>query len=285
MDPKKEVALTVKPDSREPSEEIESKVTTAVAEESNNLSWVNKGSLANSFTFVFMVIGVAMRFALGDWENRSNPARYVLAFGLFGFAGGITNWIAITMLFDEIPGLAGSGIIPKQFQQIKSTMKNMIMDTFFSTEFLEKQVKDKLSKFASKDAIEGKLKGLLDSPDFETMLDTKLAEMADKPMGMMLAMLNLNASKVKPFIKPFVTSMASDLGPLIHEMLSGDGAIPVSKIRDEVENLMDERLKELTANRIKVLIEAVIREHLAWLVVWGNVFGGLIGIISELVGY
>ena len=51
----------------------------------------------------------------------------MLAFGLFGFAGGVTNWLAITMLFDEVPGLYGSGIIPKQFKQIKATMKTMIM--------------------------------------------------------------------------------------------------------------------------------------------------------------
>jgi hypothetical protein len=53
--------------------------------------------------------------------------RYILAFGLFGFAGGVTNWLAITMLFEEVPGLYGSGIIPKQFKQIKATLKLMIM--------------------------------------------------------------------------------------------------------------------------------------------------------------
>jgi len=29
----------------------------------------------------------------------------------------------------------------------------------------------------------------------------------------------------------------------------------------------------------------VIREHLGWLVVWGNVFGAVIGLVSALFGY
>ena len=44
-------------------------------------------------------------------------------------------------------------------------------------------------------------------------------------------------------------------------------------------------LQELTAERVKKLIEVVMRVHLGWLVVWGNIFGGVIGLVSELVGY
>ena len=35
----------------------------------------------------------------------------------------------------------------------------------------------------------------------------------------------------------------------------------------------------------KALMEEVIRKHLGWLIVWGNVFGGFIGLVSLLVGY
>lgn len=40
---------------------------------------------------------------------------------------------------------------------------------------------------------------------------------------------------------------------------------------------------ELTPERVKQLMEDVIREHLGWLIVWGNVFGGVIGIIAKAV--
>jgi len=48
---------------------------------------------------------------------------------------------------------------------------------------------------------------------------------------------------------------------------------------------MTEKLQELSPERVKLLMEEVIRTHLGWLIVWGNVFGSLIGILSKLAGY
>jgi len=245
---------------------------------------LEKGNISNVVTFLFMVAGMVMRFTMDDWDDNI-AGRYILAFGLFGFAGGVTNWLAIKMLFDEVPGLYGSGIIPKQFKQIRMTMKVMIMDTFFAPAFLEKQLKDKLGSFTDSKVVEEKLQLLLDSPEFEAVLDKKLASLGSSPMGVMLSMMSLNAAKIKPFVKPFISGIAADIGTMLGQMVEGPGGFPVEKIRNEVEKLMDERLKELTADRVKMLIEAIMRAHLGWLVVWGNVFGGLIGVISEAVGY
>ncbi len=48
---------------------------------------------------------------------------------------------------------------------------------------------------------------------------------------------------------------------------------------------MTEKLQELTPEKVKELMEDVIRTHLGWLVVWGNVFGSLIGLASVALGY
>lgn len=37
--------------------------------------------------------------------------------------------------------------------------------------------------------------------------------------------------------------------------------------------------------KVKELVEDMIRTHLGWLVVWGNLFGGLIGLICQLASY
>eukprot|EP00494_Astrolonche_serrata_P011523 UN11608 len=47
------------------------------------------------------------------------------------FAGGVTNWLAVTMLFDEIPFLYGSGVIPRRFKEIRQAVKKVIMEKFF----------------------------------------------------------------------------------------------------------------------------------------------------------
>ncbi|MDW2334446.1 DUF445 domain-containing protein, partial [Vibrio sp. 1069] len=35
---------------------------------------------------------------------------------------------------------------------------------------------------------------------------------------------------------------------------------------------------------VKEMVQRMIKEHLGWLVVWGGVFGGLIGVISTFIG-
>ena len=52
--------------------------------------------------------------------------------GLFALSGGLTNWLAIHMLFEKVPLLYGSGVIPNRFEEFKNGIKNLIMNEFFS---------------------------------------------------------------------------------------------------------------------------------------------------------
>ena len=54
-------------------------------------------------------------------------------------------------------------------------------------------------------------------------------------------------------------------------------------LRLRVSNVVQMRLDELTPGMVKDIIEGMIAEHLGWLVVWGGVFGGLIGLLSSYV--
>ena len=51
--------------------------------------------------------------------------------GIFAFSGSLTNWLAIHMLFEKVPIFYGSGVIPKQFNEIKSAIKKLILEEFF----------------------------------------------------------------------------------------------------------------------------------------------------------
>ena len=89
----------------------------------------NVGSLSNIATFCVFLIGAALRlnFPVEPRTTESVIATYVLSFGLFGFAGGITNELAVKMLFDRIPFLPGSGVIPRQFKEIRAMVKNTML--------------------------------------------------------------------------------------------------------------------------------------------------------------
>ena len=54
-------------------------------------------------------------------------------------------------------------------------------------------------------------------------------------------------------------------------------------IYEKVSNIVNKRLEELSPKMVKEIIQKMIKEHLGWLVVWGAVFGGLIGFITTLI--
>jgi uncharacterized membrane protein YheB (UPF0754 family) len=57
--------------------------------------------------------------------------------GLFALSGAVTNWLAIYMLFERVPGLYGSGVIPLHFETFKTSIHELIMHQFFNRENVE----------------------------------------------------------------------------------------------------------------------------------------------------
>ena len=56
-----------------------------------------------------------------------------------------------------------------------------------------------------------------------------------------------------------------------------------SSLLNQVEQIIDQRLDELTPVHVKNIIQEMIRKHLGWLVVWGGVVGGIIGFAVAIV--
>ena len=57
----------------------------------------------------------------------------------------------------------------------------------------------------------------------------------------------------------------------------------VTDIHAKIQLHLEEKLAELDAASVKKVIKDSIRNQLGWLVVWGNVFGALLGVTAFLV--
>jgi len=68
---------------------------------------MNKSLVTNSLAVIVVVIGYVLQQSV------------ILSVGLFALSGAITNWLAVYMLFEKIPGLYGSGVIPARFEDFK----------------------------------------------------------------------------------------------------------------------------------------------------------------------
>ncbi len=228
-----------------------------------------KGHVSNLISFALLAAGLWGRVA------GINGSEWVLAVGLFGFAGGATNWLAVKMLFDRVPLLYGSGVIPARFRAIREAVKDAIMRYFFDEEYLERFFAERMAG----DDVEAKVQKALASAEVDAIIDRKLEELAESPQGMMLQLVGTQA--VKPLVKQFALGFGSELGPL----LARGAGTEVGAMRAQIDGLLEAKLAELTPNRVKEMMEEVIRAHLGWLIVWGNVFGGTIGLLSKALGY
>ena len=62
---------------------------------------------------------------------------YCFSVGMFALSGGITNWLAIHMLFEKIPFIIVSGVIEIQFEAFKKGIKQLILKEFFNRKNIE----------------------------------------------------------------------------------------------------------------------------------------------------
>eukprot|EP00746_Dinoflagellata_sp_MGD_P009266 gnl/MRDRNA2_/MRDRNA2_118757_c0_seq1.p1 gnl/MRDRNA2_/MRDRNA2_118757_c0~~gnl/MRDRNA2_/MRDRNA2_118757_c0_seq1.p1 ORF type:complete len:391 (-),score=80.77 gnl/MRDRNA2_/MRDRNA2_118757_c0_seq1:86-1258(-) len=250
----------------------------------------NRGGIANGITFFLLVVGLVLQFVL---DEEMQPYNFVLAIGVFGFAGGITNWLAVKMLFDKIPGLYGSGVIPMQYKNIRKTVKTEIMHTFFDEDYLKGYIGQRAPELLRRLNIHERLMKVINAPDFDEKMAAKLEEISATPQGMILAMvkpfMSGGLAGLVPMVKPPLVSIASEIAKELTTMEEQGNSeeivelIPVDVVRSEIDALMTERLATLTPEVVKELLENVIRDHLGWLVVWGNIFGSIIGVIALAV--
>eukprot|EP00039_Didymoeca_costata_P033334 m.41903 g.41903 ORF g.41903 m.41903 type:complete len:286 (+) comp9822_c0_seq1:206-1063(+) len=245
-------------------------------------AYCEKGNIGLYINLVVMMIGIIMTYTADGIVQDIGV--FVLSFGLFGFAGGITNWLAIHMLFEKVPFLYGSGVIPTRYKEIRVTVKDVIMGTFFDETFLENYISQKLKSVGDTIDTDAKVKEMIESEKFDAVLDDQLANLGDRPEFAPLAGFG-GAKALKPMIKPFVSGLGLELAPLMKEKLTDTKfSVNIPFVRKEIEHYLSVRIETLTEQKVTRLLENVIRGHLGWLIVWGNVFGSIIGVLSQAVG-
>lgn len=238
---------------------------------------INKSLVSNLISAVLVIVALTL----------ADPYRvYVLNTGLFALSGGITNWLAVHMLFERVPGLYGSGVIPLRFEEFKLGIRKLIVEQFFNNTDLEAvfhgagEISEKLA-----DQIQQAIDDLDLEPAFESLLDIIMTSSFSGMLGMFGGRDALNPLK-SPFVEKmrdyFKTQFAdSGLREQIQESLKS--ALDDETIRANLENMIDRRLDEMTPQMVKEIIQEMIRKHLGWLVVWGCVFGGTIGLLVTAV--
>ncbi len=205
----------------------------------------------------------------------------IFSAGLFAFSGAVTNWLAIHMLFEKVPFLYGSGVIPARFDDFKHAIKTLMMEQFFTDANIERFLNQEMSSSQSIN-----LEPVIAQVDFNPAFDSLVEVIQQSSFGGMLAMFG-GADALQPLRAPFVEKMQASMFDIsqsdsVKNALKAQLESPamLDEIKANIEQIINQRLHELTPQMVKEIVQKMIKQHLGWLVVWGGVFGGLIGVVA-----
>ena len=234
---------------------------------------MNKSDITNIITVLIMAYGY------------SNGNETIFMIGLFALSGAVTNTLAIHMLFEKVPFLYGSGVIESKFGSFKTSIHNLLMKQFFTKEHLTKFFQTEVN--SAKNTID--FEKILNKTDFTPAYDSLKEAVMQSSFGGMLGMFGGEAA-LEPLKEPFVKklqnsiitiSQSESFQAVLNEALKSEDLS--QDVYDKLSKIVTTRLDELTPKMVKDIVQELIKEHLGWLVIWGAVFGGLIGFVSTLV--
>ena len=219
---------------------------------------MNKNFLTNFIAFLIMLIG--------SFSPIYQDTLFMI--GVFSLSGGLTNWLAIHMLFEKIPFFYGSGVIPNRFNEFKIGIKNLILNEFFNEENINNFFKNNTDI----NSIE-----LLDSAGEEKIFNKLVEAIEESSLGSMLSMIGGKEALV-PLKEPMIKKVKEVLYDLYTNSVNRNDYLS-KEVRFKVEEIIESRLNELTPENVKVIVQNMIKKHLSWLVIWGSIIGGLIGFL------
>lgn len=234
---------------------------------------MNKSLVTNLVASIIVVTGIVFSQDL------------LFTMGMFALSGAITNWLAVHMLFEKVPGLYGSGVIPNRFEDFKAGIKHLMMSQFFTQENIDRFLTDSQSGHA----VDLPLAPVIEKVDLSPAFDSLVQTIMQSQFGGMLGMFGGQDALI-PLKEPFCDNMKTSLieitqqdefADLVRKELESPGSMGSSL--EKIEQIIQQRLDELTPQLVKEIISDMIRKHLGWLVVWGGVFGGLIGLITGIL--
>ena len=226
---------------------------------------MNKNRSTNIIALLLMVGGYYSPF----YSN------IIFTTGLFSLAGGVTNWLAVYMLFDKIPLIYGSGVIPNRFEDFKIGIKRLIVQEFFTEERV-KNFFEEYENLLSPENIANKI-------DYDQIFEHLKDGIVESSFGGMLAMFG-GKSALNVLKDPIIEKLHLVVGDVIDNIKTDNISENITTdLLEKIESIIDTRLNELTPQMVKEIVQDMIRHHLGWLVVWGGVFGGLIGLITSIL--
>jgi uncharacterized membrane protein YheB (UPF0754 family) len=236
---------------------------------------------------------------------------------LGGFIGGITNKIAITMLFEKKAYLPGSGVLLKKHKDIVRSLGRMVEKHLVNSEMLQAEMK-KLLKPVDTDKAEEIINNVIDEFRGDVrgyLLSQKVHDEISDALRTKLGFLGkfLNATRIKEYdemtdaivrelqdridrlrvSKEMILRTMQKVGTLEDFLFKPSNELVLRHYHTDksivqlffdnldIKGMVADKLATYAPSKVRDIIEENIRSHLLWL----EVFGILLGMLFSGVVY
>ncbi len=148
----------------------------------------------------------------------------------------------------------------------------MIIEEFFNEASIQNFLNDK-EKYKN---------NFLHKIDYDKIFFKFVESVEESSLGSMLKMVG-GKEALEPLKNPLTEKMRQIFKELIEEHFNNENDLKEG-FKNKINSLIDKRLNELSPNDIKIIIKNIIHKHLGWLVIWGGVFGFILGLILSVLG-
>ncbi len=230
---------------------------------------------------------------------------------LGGFIGGITNKIAITMLFEKKWYLPGSGVLLKKHKEIIRSLAGTVETHLVSSEMLEAEMK-KMLKPVNTDKAEEIINNVIDEFRDDVRGYLQSQEVHDEIRNALKTKLGflgkfLNVTRIKEYeemtdaivgelreridrlrvSKQMILRTMQKVGTLEDFLFRPDNELVLRHYHTDrsiaqlffdnldIKGMVADKLATYAPSRVRDIIEENIRSHLLWLEVFGVLLGML----------
>ena len=152
----------------------------------------NKSFITNFIAFLIIVAGYLFPI----------ESDLIKSIGFFALSGAITNWLAIHMLFEKVPFLYGSGVIPNRFDEFKFAIKDLMMKQFFTQENVEQFIEAEEQQ--GSDILN--IDPILNAINYDIVYEGLVTSIMESSFGSMLQMMGGEQALI-PLKEPFTEKM------------------------------------------------------------------------------
>lgn len=261
----------------------------------------------------YLIFIVLIFLIISVFFSLANAGSYLASFAvnvfLGGFIGGVTNKIAIVMLFDRKWFLPGSGVLLKKHREIVDSLADTVESHLISTEMIQEELRKVLAPVKLESAekvlnqiidefredvrnhlksektrldIEdtlrtrlgflGKFLNVTRIKEYEEMADTIVTEL-DKQLSefkITKAMLVKTIEKIGT-VEDFFFKPHNELLEAHFHTDKSLSQLLFEKIN--IKAMVVDKLSEYRPSEVRDIIERNIRDHLLWLEVFGVILG------------